>query len=92
MVDLVHGRCRWRDVPAGDVRFYTPPRAPVCIPMYRAAVTTHNIAHARPAGHIADTSARPNDGCRNLSGRRPRAAAGRTGEPPCRPDSRPPPS
>ncbi|KAB0650164.1 hypothetical protein F7R13_28370 [Burkholderia territorii] len=85
-------RCRWRDVPAGDVRLYTAPRARVCIPMYRAAVTTHNIAHARLAGHTADTSARPNDDCRNLSGRCIRAVAGRTGEPPCCPDSGPPPS
>ncbi|RQZ15144.1 hypothetical protein DIE15_16360 [Burkholderia sp. Bp9031] len=87
---MSRGRCR--EIPAGDVRFYTAPRPHVCIPMYRAAVTTHNIAHARLAGHIADTSARPNEGCRNLSGRRTRAAAGRTGESPCCPDSRPPPS
>ncbi|KAB0644109.1 hypothetical protein F7R21_04720 [Burkholderia latens] len=78
------------EVPAGDVRCYTAPRARVCIAMYRAAMATHNIAYARPAGHIADTSARPNRGCRNLSGPRTRAAAGPTGEQPCCPDSRPP--
>ena len=38
--------------------------------MYRAAVTTHNIAHAWLAGHIADTSAPLNGACRNPSGRR----------------------
>ncbi|PRG00029.1 hypothetical protein C6Q14_22195 [Burkholderia ambifaria] len=83
---------RGREVAAGDVRLYTAPRARICIPMYRAAATTHNIARTRLAGHIADTSARPNEGCRNQSGRRDRAAAGRTGEPPCCPDSRLPPS
>ncbi|NTY40075.1 hypothetical protein FCJ57_27835, partial [Burkholderia diffusa] len=64
-------RCRCRVVQAGDVRCYTARRARVCIPMYRAAATTHNIAHARLAGHISDTSAQPNGACRNPSGRPP---------------------
>ncbi|PRD91125.1 hypothetical protein C6T66_12830 [Burkholderia multivorans] len=85
-------RCRTREGRRGDVRLYTAANRRVCIALYRAAVVTHNIAHARLAGHIADTSQRPNDGYRNPTGRRPRAAAGRTGETPCCPDSGPPPS